>query len=147
GVSHRQRDRPGVERRARDGQSRRCAGGCRRIAGRTSLSRSDAESQLKSPLGIGLRSADGPVFLAVERIDGPPPGESHAIGSDGEYRGILHRLPEIVEDSPADNSPPLQPNHRLDSDFSGGGSLVENWLGYVAVCENARRPALIPPDR
>ena len=121
--------------------------GCRRIAGRTPLSRGNAESQLETPLGIGLRPADGSVFLAVEGIDGPPPGESHAIGPDGEYRGILHRLPEMVEDAPADSSPLLQPNHRLDSVFSGGGSLAENRLGYVAVRENARRPAFVPPDR
>ena len=53
----------------------------------------------------------------------------------------------MVEDASADSSPLLQPNHRLDSVFSGGGSLAENRLGYVAVCENARRPAFVPLDR
>src|SRR5262249_39161425 len=93
GIPLRQRHRPGVERRARYGQSRRDARGGRRIAGWTTLSFSNAERQLKAPLGIGLRTADGSVFLAVEGMDGPPPGESHASGPDGEYRGTLHRLP------------------------------------------------------
>ena len=112
------------------------------------LRRSNAESQLESPLGIGLPCPRTVlVFLAIERIDGPSPGKSHAIGPDGEYRSILHRLPEIVEDAPADSSPLLQPNHRLDSVFSGGRSLAENRLGYVAVCENTRCPAFVPLDR
>src|SRR6516165_4818537 len=53
----------------------------------------------------------------------------------------------MVEDTPADDSPLLQPNHRLDSVFSGGGRLAENRLGHVAVGENARGPAFVPPDR
>lgn len=66
-------------------------------------------------------------------------GESHAFGPDSEYEGILHWLPEIVEDASADNSPLLQPNHRLDSVFSGGGSFAENWLGYIAEDMRRRR--------
>src|SRR5206468_2405798 len=46
--------------------------------------------------------------LAVEGIDGPPSGESQANGPDGEYRGILHRLPARVEDAPTYSSPLLQ---------------------------------------
>src|SRR5262249_57058294 len=102
---------------------------------------------LKSPCGIGLRPADGWIFLTVEGMDGPPPGESHTHGPDGEYRGILHRLPEMVEDAPADSSPLLQANHRLDPVLSGGGGLAENRLGQVAVRGNARRPAFVPPGR
>src|SRR5262249_43197434 len=114
---------------------------------RTTLSRGVADSELEAPLGIGLRPADGWVFLTVEGIDRMSTGERQAGGPDRKYRGISHGMPEMVEDAATDSSTLLQANHRVDPVLPGGRSLDEDRLGDVAVCEDARRPAFLPPDR
>src|SRR5262249_47781002 len=112
-----------------------------------------ARIQFETPLRIGPGPPDGSVFLVVVGIDSPSAGERHAIGPDGEDRGTLHWLPQMVEDASADSSPFFS---RITVSIlafpAGGAALRTGWGTSPSARMRAVQPsphrivALKPPE-